>query len=353
MGYSVKTNSLPWLLKYLQTKNVYAEVVSDEEYELALMCGFQENHLIFNGPIKGETFFARAIKNGALLNLDSKQDLRYLKKYRANDAKRIGIRINMPPEIFDSADIEYAEDGFRFGFSERSGELSEAIKTLREVYGNSNFGLHLHFNSVTRSINVYRSIAQYALDIIKKYQIKPSFIDIGGGFFGGVEGKPTPTDYIKAVKEIFEAKVDLAKTALVVEPGSAIIGSAVDFYTSVLDVKQNEKTLIVTTDGSRIHVDPLWIKSRYMYSTDALQEIVPRQIICGYTCMDHDRLMVVDNERKLSLGDKIIYHRVGAYSMTFGGMFIKHYPNVFVDTGTDMIRVRTESTTDNFYQLHS
>ena len=41
IAYSVKTNSLPWLLKYLKKQNVMAEVVSDEEYEIALLCGFK------------------------------------------------------------------------------------------------------------------------------------------------------------------------------------------------------------------------------------------------------------------------------------------------------------------------
>lgn len=353
LGYSVKTNSLPWLLTYLQTNNLYAEVVSDEEYDLALKCGFKDNQLIFNGPIKGEVFFARAIKNGAFLNLDSKNDLKYLTKYKAKDPSHIGVRINMPPQIFDSNDIEYAKDGFRFGFSEKSGELREAITAIQDVYGSNTFGLHLHFNSVTRSINVYRATARYAIEIVKKYNLSPSFIDIGGGFFGGVEGKPTPTDYIKAVKEIFEDEIDIKKTTLIVEPGSAIIGSVVDFHTSVLDVKKNEKTTIITTDGSRIHIDPLWIKSRYMYSIDSKLSKIPRQVICGYTCMDHDRLMILENENELSQGDRIVYHRVGAYSMTFGGMFIKHYPDVFVDTGNDLIKVRTGSTTDDYYHLHS
>ena len=353
LGYSVKTNSLPWLLKYLQSNNIYAEVVSDEEYELALKCGFLEKHIIFNGPIKGESVFERAIKNGSIINLDSKNDLRYLEKYRTCDTNRIGIRINMPPDIFDSKDIDYVKDGFRFGFSEKSGELYEAIKTIRKEYGDCSFGLHLHINCVTRSVDVYRAAAKYAIYILKKYRIIPSFIDIGGGFFGGVEGKPTPAEYIKAVKEILGDEVDLTKTTLILEPGSAIIGSAVDLYTSVLDVKCNEKTIIVTTDGSRIHIDPLWIKSKYMYSTNSHLISVPRQIISGYTCMDHDRIMILENEHKLTYGDKIIYHRVGAYSMTFGGMFIKHYPDVYVDLGTKMIKVRTEPTTDDYYQLHS
>jgi len=352
-GYSVKTNSLPWLLRYLNKKSISAEVVSDEEYALALKCGFEDAHIIFNGPIKGEVYFERAVKNGAIVNLDSQNDLDYLKKYACGDGSNIGLRINMPPEIFNPKDIGYESEGFRFGFSEKSGELSKAIATVRQIYGDCSFGLHLHFNSVTRSVDVYRATARYALEIINKYNIKPSFIDIGGGFFGGVEGKPTPHDYINAVKNVLGLAISPKQTRLIIEPGSAVIGSVVDLYTTVLDVKKNERTRIVTTDGSRIHIDPLWIKSGYMYSTNAQKENVSQQVICGYTCMDHDRLMILDNERELSQGDRIVYHRVGAYTMTFGGMFIRYYPDVYVETDNDVIKVRSKSDIDDYYHLHS
>ena len=35
LSYSVKTNSLPWVLRYMHRKNVFAVVVSDEEDDLA------------------------------------------------------------------------------------------------------------------------------------------------------------------------------------------------------------------------------------------------------------------------------------------------------------------------------
>lgn len=65
LSYSVKTNSLPWLLEYLHSKNVYAEVVSDEEYMLARKCGYLDNQIVFNGPIKGKQLIQTAFAKGA------------------------------------------------------------------------------------------------------------------------------------------------------------------------------------------------------------------------------------------------------------------------------------------------
>lgn len=79
LAYSVKTNSLPWLLKYLNKENVLAEVVSDEEYHLAKLCGFSDEDIVFNGPIKGEETLKNALEGNAYVNVDSQKDLEYIK----------------------------------------------------------------------------------------------------------------------------------------------------------------------------------------------------------------------------------------------------------------------------------
>lgn len=354
LAYSVKTNSLPWLLKYLKEKNALAEVVSDEEYQLAKLCGYADSEIVYNGPIKGEEQFKSAVDGKAFINLDSAKDLEYLAKYKGTSCENIGIRVNVDTSVFSHEDIGYEEDGFRFGFAVENGEFGKALHTIRAVYGEAKIGLHLHCNSITRSLNVYREIARYAVNLIRKYDLKLSFIDMGGGYFGGVEGKPTPKEYVTVIKNELSAVINPEETKLIVEPGSAIIGSTVELHTSVLDVKDTIHARIVTTDGSRIHIDPLWAKKRYMFSSNAQEgKKHPKQIICGYTCMDHDRIMVLENEKELQVGDEIIYHRVGAYSMTFGGIFIRYLPDVYVKDSQGMEKVRSQISVNDYLDIHS
>ena len=70
MGYSVKTNSLPWLLNHLRKEGFYAEVVSAEEYDLARRLGYDSEKIIYNGPIKDRSVFEQVIKDGGIVNLD-------------------------------------------------------------------------------------------------------------------------------------------------------------------------------------------------------------------------------------------------------------------------------------------
>ena len=354
LAYSVKTNSLPWLLQYLKKKKVMAEVVSDEEYRLAKFCGYYDNEILYNGPIKGEEQFKLAIEGNAIINLDSSKDLEYLVKYKGKTCENIGIRVNVDSTVFSREDIGYEEDGFRFGFSVENGEVEKVVRTIKDVYGEGRIGLHLHCNSITRSLNVYQEIARYVAKLIKAYDLQVSFIDMGGGYFGGVEGKPTPKDYLRVIKKELGEVINPKETKLIVEPGSAIIGSVAELHTAVLDVKDTTHARIVTTDGSRIHIDPLWAKNRYMYTANTQNEYKhPRQIICGYTCMDHDRIMILENEKEFQVGDEIIYHRVGAYSMTFGGMFIKYLPEVYVKNEQEIEKVRSKISVEDYVELYS
>lgn len=353
LSYSVKTNSLPWLLQYLRARGIYAEVVSDEEFCLAELCGFSRDRIIFNGPVKGEKRLVDAVNGRSLINLDSVNDLEVLQK-NPYDPGRIGIRINVNPDYFSDEDTAFKEDGFRFGFSDEGGGIAAALNVLGIPCNRKKVGLHFHCNSSTRSIQVYKAICKYAVYIIEKYHIEPSYIDIGGGFFGGVEGKPGPADYIKAIKEELQDYVDSNTTPLIVEPGSALIGSAVDLYSSVVDVKETVRSRIVTTDASRLYLDPIWKKSSYLYNIETQStNTIRKQIICGFTCMDYDRIMTLKQEKELRKGDRIVYKRVGAYTMTFGGMFIRYLPDVYVEDGEQFNKVRSRITTEDYYRIHS
>ena len=79
IGYSVKTNSLPYCLCKAKDFGVYAEVVSHDEYELAILCGFPIYKIIYNGPMKSKETFIQAIEGGALVNIETKRELEWLK----------------------------------------------------------------------------------------------------------------------------------------------------------------------------------------------------------------------------------------------------------------------------------
>ena len=91
VGYSFKTNNLPWIIKYMKKRGLYAEVVSSDEFELAVHLGFPYENIIFNGPVKGKKEFEEALRQNTIINLDSKRELRWLKECKDIKAK-VGLR---------------------------------------------------------------------------------------------------------------------------------------------------------------------------------------------------------------------------------------------------------------------
>lgn len=82
IGYSVKTNSLPYALKLANEYGCYAEVVSYHEYELALKMGFDQKHIVYNGPMKSKESFLKAVQDGALVNIECWREIEWLKELR-------------------------------------------------------------------------------------------------------------------------------------------------------------------------------------------------------------------------------------------------------------------------------
>lgn len=340
-SYSVKTNSLPWLLRYIKDCGAWAEVVSSDEYRLARCVGFPQSRIVFNGPVKGKEEFLDALRNGAILNLDSEREIRWLEEERIEQPRSVGLRVNFSIEDHCPGDIGWEEDGTRFGFNYENGELGRAIERIQDIENLCVGGLHMHVSNPKRGLNVYRELAAMAAKIVSEYGLQTDYIDIGGSFFGGVPGKTTFKEYVSAIRQELETTVDPMKTALIVEPGSAIIASVVDFVTTVVDVKDTAKSRMVTVDGSRCNIDPLLLKQNYLYDIEAKgTDVYPgKQIVCGFTCMDKDRIIEPTNITELQEGDRLVFHRVGAYTMQMNPLFISFYPAVYVrDNGQTCVR---------------
>ena len=343
VGYSFKTNSLPWLVNYVKQKGFYAEVVSDDEYSLARLMNYEDDKVIYNGPIKSRETFLQAMNFGCIVNVDTKREIEWLKELPKGKNYKVGVRINFDIESACPTESACGDEGGRFGFCYENGEFKNAVDVIQAMENVSVCGIHLHCSSKTRSLNIYKAIAQMACKIKEEFDVNFEYIDIGGGFFGGMDNRPKFPDYLKLVSEILSKAYNPTETMIIVEPGMSLIGPAIDFVTSVIDVKDTTYNRFVVTDGSRTNVDPLMTKSAYfdeiIYQSHDRAEM-EKQVICGFTCMEHDRLFVLKNGKELMVDDKIVYHKVGAYTMCLSPLFIKYFPNVLLNDNGKLTVIR-------------
>lgn len=349
IGYSVKTNSLPFALRQAGKLGCMAEVVSRDEYELARLCGFTPSRIIYNGPMKSKETFLEAISGGGIVNLEAKRELEWLKELPQDKRYNVGLRLNINISHVSPDDADGDDDNSRFGFSDESDEFIEALDYIASLPNVKLAGLHIHRTAHSRSPRFYERSVDYAASVIRKYDLKLDYLDIGGGYFGIFPNKPTFKDYVDAFYAPLK-RHEIEGFRIIVEPGNALTASCFSFLSEVIDTKRvDDKTRFVTTDGSRNDVDPFFHKTDYLkeiiYKTDPeSREIEPLQIVAGCTCLEYDRLFTLKDSPRLEPGDRIKYNNVGAYTMTLSPQFIRLWPRVYAIDGQGVIReVRRES----------
>jgi diaminopimelate decarboxylase len=357
LSYSFKTNSLPWLLAFMEKRGVWAEVVSDFEYRLALAVGYAPEQIVFNGPVKSRDCLREALCEGSLINLDSKREVRWtaeLAAERPDSVLAVGLRVNWDLEARIPGESTMRTDSSRFGFSPDNGELGDAISAL-EAAGVRVAGLHMHRNSLTQSLEVYKASASVAAELISSMGLDLDWIDIGGGFFGSPSGDPTFDQYVSVIRDELAGTVDIDRTQLIVEPGGSLIAVPIEFHAQVIDVKDIGDQRYIVTDASRTDIDPLFRRKRnFAIRVDPAGEATapsrtcPEQVICGFTCMEDDRLTVLKDAQELKEGDRIVFYRVGAYTMSYQSPFIESPPAVYVRRGDSVDLVRRKGTTDDY-----
>lgn len=351
IGYSVKTNSLPYVLKLVRDNNCYAEVVSYHELALALKVGFEPRHIIYNGPLKSKDTFLRAIINGAVVNIESWREIGWLNELPKDGSYKVGIRININISKVSPDDEASADDNSRFGFSIETGELSKAVEEIKKIGNVRIAGIHTHREPKTRSVKFYQNVIEYVQQNISDLAQSLEYWDLGGGFFGPMPGKPTFEDYARG---FYSAMKPWARELnIIVEPGNAIVASSFDYVTEVLDVKQHDDKVFVTTNGTRNDIDPFFHKSQYfneiIYKGSDTNLAEKPQIIGGLSCLEYDRLFTLDaGERALETGDVIVYKRVGAYTMALTPLFIHYFPTVYVRKNNTLSVIRKEWNENDF-----
>ncbi|MCH5347630.1 MAG: diaminopimelate decarboxylase [Muribaculaceae bacterium] len=332
IGYSVKTCSLPYALRKARDFGCMAEVVSRDEYQLATLCGFNPQKIIYNGPMKSYETFIEAVSQGAIVNIETKRELKWLDELPDGQVYKIGLRLNINISHVSPEDADGDDDNSRFGFSDETDEFCDAVKLISSNPKVHLAGLHIHRTTHSRSPRFYERSIEYAAQVIKKYDLKLDYLDVGGGYFGIFHNKPTFRDYAEAFNQALHRN-GLDQLQIIIEPGNALTASSFKFLSEVIDVKRvDSKTRFVTTDGSRNDIDPFFRKTNYLKEIlykEGNRPIEPFQVIGGCSCLEYDRLFTLVDSPLINIGDRILYNNVGAYTLTLSPLFIRLWPRVY------------------------
>ena len=349
IAYSVKTNSLPYIIKKAFSTGMMIEISSFDEFALAKELQIPINRIVYNGPYKDKNSFIEAVNCGAIVNIECSREIQWLNECKKN--ANVGIRINVDLKKISPEDAKENEPLSRFGFNYENKTLKNAISQIVEKNIMVS-GISVHKTSRTRSKEVYYNMAKYISDILNDLKLNIDYIDIGGGFYGGGGDslKPSYFDYSTA---IFYGLGKWHNRKIIVEPGSASIAAPVQFEMSVIDTKTINHEKYCCVDGSRLDIDPFFHKQSYDYKIGysvGERRIISKQYITGPTCLESDVLFSIDNEKELYIGDHITIYKVGAYTMTLTPNFIKMIPAVYARKKNQMIEARRRWTIKDYLQ---
>lgn len=335
VGYSFKTNYVPSLCRIARDEGCYAEVVSEMEYDLAKRIGF--DHIIFNGPIKKEDILISALKDGAIVNLDSMYEIETILRYKdlhPNEQLSVGLRLNI--DLTDENGLSKVQCGLRvgrFGFTPQM--LYEVIPRLYSK-GVKIISLHGHTSSSDRAVVNYGIIVDQMLKVCERFELNDlSYFDVGGGFFGApaegidVSGKPTYKDYADIIlKDCLSNNWFMKiKPSIVIEPGVSVTANVFSYVAKIFQVKEIASQKFLTIDGSVFDVKPTLHSNNLPYTIYTHQECEDEYTanIVGSTCMEKDVVLKdVSVPCSVGYGDYIKIDGVGAYTIALTPIFINY-----------------------------
>lgn len=354
IGYSFKTNNLPWIASWMKSQGVYAEVVSTPEYELAKYVGYDDNHIIINGPNKGYTAMTNILKAGGIVNLDSFEEIEFIQNNISElGSIKIGIRINFDLESACPGETIPGKEPGRFGFNVENGDFAKAIELIESIPGVTIVGLHGHHSTRTKSLNLFHAITTQICECAKQVP-NLEYIDLGGCLFGDKPDAPTFDQYADTIVSVLNKYSISQDVTLFMEPGAALIASPFSYVCKVIGTKDIKGTRIVFTDGSVKQIAPQMNAIKFSSTIKTKKETkLPRQVVSGYSCIEMDRFLELKDANELSIGDEIEIHNTGAYSMVLSPLFIEYFPSIIVKDRDNYMVAREKWGTNEFVQKNN
>ena len=322
LAYSYKTNYTPYICKLVKSLGGYAEVVSDMEYLVARRVGYEDNMIIYNGPVKGPLMETMLLQGG-LVNIDNYTEAKRivaLAKANTSVVIRVGLRLNVD-----------VGQGFvsRFGIDSDSQDVAQIVQLLKSVPNVKVAGIHMHVGR-TRGVDAWHRRSVQMIEIADKlFDEVPEFIDLGSGMFGCMEDVlakqfadtiPSYEQYAEAVAKPFQKRyghlpID-KQPILFTEPGTTVANRYMDFIAQVQSIKSVRGKTFVALNCSIDNIGTM-CKSRKLplriIANGQDRITVNDACLVGYTCLEYD-VMYKEFSGEISENDYVVFGNVGGYS---------------------------------------
>jgi diaminopimelate decarboxylase len=358
VAYGTKAFPSVAVLRLFAEEGLGADVSTAGELAFALRAGIPGDRLVIHGNNKEDELLRGAAAAGALVVLDSNDEL---DRAREAGATRFLVRVTPGIEADTHEAVKTAHHGSKFGLPPE-----DAVALLRRVPECE--GLHVHVGSQLlhfgASLMTVDWVAQFAARLRAELDWTPRVVDLGGGL--GVrhvldEPSFTVAEFVTGlVGELRRAwhLQQLPEPSLVLEPGRSLVSRAgVTLYTVGVVKRASAATTYVTVDGGMSdNPRPAMYNARYaaLIASRADAEPTGAYAVAGKHCESGDVLIERVELPEPRRGDVLAVPVTGAYTLAMSSTYnaVPRPPAVLVTDGEARL-IRRRETVDDLLALET
>jgi len=254
----------------------------------------------------------------------------------ANDINGLtstGLRLN--PRL------SYLSDD-RFNPCRAASKLGASMEALSQITWPENLqGLHIHSMFAGTDFTPLKAVSSKLLQVLNPNLQKLKWLNLGGGYlYDEIDNIQAFAELIQVLKQSFQGEV-------YIEPGKAVAGKAGYLVTSVIDCFQSDGKSIAVLDTSVNHNPEVF---EYQWQPELIEHEPAAEcavLLAGSTCLAGDLLGEFRFAKPLSIGDRLVFRDVGAYSLVkasrFNGL---NLPSIYKYADTRLTRIKQYDYTD-------
>ena len=319
LTYAMKAN--PFLTAYMADLVDRIEVCSMGEYEICRALKIKPEKLLISGVLKKETDMEKILgecRGRCIYTVESVSQFSQFVRWSRQHGEHLRLYLRL-------------SSGNKFGMDP---ETVKDLISVRDVCQQIEIaGLHYFSGTQKRSSETFGKELDLIDEFIRSAEDRRFFLkdlEYGPGLaMPYFEGQPDRRDAdLDALCEAVR-KLNGRKTVFL-EMGRFLSASCGYYLTSVMDMKTSSRQHYCIVDGGihHLHYDG---QIRGMYQP--YMSCIPSRdygyaedwIVCGALCTDNDILVRKCRLGGIKVGDVLVFHRAGAYSMTEGmTLFLSH-----------------------------
>src|ERR1017187_1329678 len=375
--YALKANTNGALVSLLRAEGAAAEVVSLGEILAAVRAGYRGDEILFPTSSKGPEEIAKAVEIGAVVNVDSRDELEQVAAHAeaTGQKARISFRINpgVDPHTLHQINTGIAES--KFGLHLEGGLARTGYARAKELSSIRIAGVHCHIGSQITQIEGYVTTARKMLSFVRELKdglgIRLSFVRgrkappgpraslgaLGGGlgvpYQEGEEGL-SPGALASALEPLWKKFTADAgyEPELWMEPGRFFVGPAGFLVTRVNTVKATPLKVFVNVNaGSNTLLRPA------MYAAHHRARVVGRTgapetlDIAGDVCETGDILAAERRLPRPEAGDFVVFLDAGAYGFSMASTYnARPLPAEVLVDGDTATLIRRRGTFEDLFR---